>query len=116
MSLVLFLHGEHFTAMGGPFLDRLGAGRELHAPLHPGYDGTPPDPDAGLGASSDGRRRLASTTGGAAGPDPFSDSGRAPGGRGVGPPSEAGSRQCAGAASSPDARRSSPRAAPSATS
>ena len=45
MSLVLFLHGEHFTAMGGPFLDRLGAGRELHAPLHPGYDGTVPDPD-----------------------------------------------------------------------
>ena len=44
MSLVLFLHGEHFTAMGGPFLDRLGAGRELHAPLHPGYDGTVPDP------------------------------------------------------------------------
>ncbi len=45
MSLVLFLHGEHFTAMGGPFLDRLGAGRVLHAPLYPGYDGTPPDPD-----------------------------------------------------------------------
>ena len=43
MSLVLFLHGEHFTAMGRPFLDRLGAGRELHAPLHPGYDGAPPD-------------------------------------------------------------------------
>ena len=45
MSLMLFLHGEHFTAMGGPFLDRLGAGRTLHAPLYPGYDGTPPDPD-----------------------------------------------------------------------
>ncbi|MCY3671125.1 MAG: alpha/beta fold hydrolase, partial [Alphaproteobacteria bacterium] len=45
MSLVLFLHGEHFTGMGGPFLERLGAGRDLHAPLYPGYDGTPPDPD-----------------------------------------------------------------------
>ncbi len=45
MSPVLFLHGEHFTAMGGPFLERLGAGRDLHAPLYPGYDGTPPDPD-----------------------------------------------------------------------
>lgn len=45
MSVVLFLHGEHFTGMGGPFLERLGAGRELHAPLYPGYDGTPPDPD-----------------------------------------------------------------------
>ncbi len=45
MSLVLFLHGEHFIAMGRPFLDRLGAGRELHAPLYPGYDGAPPDPD-----------------------------------------------------------------------
>ncbi len=45
MSPILFLHGEHFTAMGQPFLDRLGAGRDLHAPLYPGYDGTPPDPD-----------------------------------------------------------------------
>ena len=45
MSPILFLHGEHFTAMGRPFLDRLGAGRDLHAPLYPGYDGTPPDPD-----------------------------------------------------------------------
>ncbi len=45
MSLILFLHGEHFAAMGRPFLDRLGAGRALHAPLHPGYDGAAPDPD-----------------------------------------------------------------------
>ncbi len=45
MSPVLFLHGEHFTAMGGPFLDLLGAGRVLHAPLYPGYDGESPDPD-----------------------------------------------------------------------
>ena len=45
MGPVLFLHGEHFTAMDGPFLDRLGAGRALHAPRYPGYDGAPPDPD-----------------------------------------------------------------------